>query len=148
SSVPYTRARRVLMADQSSEAERTEDATPRRRDEARDDGRIPRSQELTIAVSLLGSAAVLSMLGPYAGHRLFQIVGSGLAGVATRSLDIASATQMLRETGVHAFMATMGLIVAITSGSFVMAALQARGVMSLKPIMPQWSRIDPATNIK
>ena len=35
----------------------TEEATPKRRDEARNEGRIPRSQELTIAVSLLGSAA-------------------------------------------------------------------------------------------
>src|SRR5262249_37321756 len=67
---------------------------------------------------------------------------------ATRTLDVGSATQMLRETAIHAFMATLGLIVAITGGSFVMAALQARGVMSIKPITPQWSRIDPATNIK
>lgn len=131
-----------------SEAERSEEATPRRRDEARDEGRIPRSQELTIAASLLGSAAVLTLVGPFAARGLFEIMGSGLANVGTRTLDVASAIQMLRETGVHAFAATLGLIVALTGASFAMAAIQARGVMSLKPIMPQWSRIDPASNIK
>ena len=131
-----------------SEAERSEEATPRRRDEARDEGRIPRSQELTIAASLLGSAAVLTLVGPFAGHGLFRIMGSGLANIGTRTLDVASAIQMLRETGVHAFAAMLGLIVALTGASFAMAAIQARGVMSLKPIMPQWSRIDPASNIK
>jgi flagellar biosynthesis protein FlhB len=135
------------MADRP-EAERTEEATPRRREEARDEGRVPRSQELTIAVSLLGAAVVLNVVGPYAGRGLFQIVGSGLANVGATSLDIGSATQMLRLTGLHAFAATLGLIIALTAGSFVMAAVQARGVMSLKPIMPQWSRIDPASNIK
>ena len=50
---------------------------------------------------------------------------------------------LLRVTAFRAFAAMLGLIVALTAGSFAMAALQARGVMSLKPIMPQWSRIDP-----
>jgi flagellar biosynthetic protein FlhB len=40
------------------------------------------------------------------------------------------------------------MVIAMTLASFVMAALQARGVMSVKPIMPQWSRIDPSENFK
>ena len=66
------------MADRP-EAERTEEATPRKREEAREEGRIPRSQELTIAVSLLGCAAVISALAPIAGHGLFEIMGRGLS---------------------------------------------------------------------
>jgi flagellar biosynthetic protein FlhB len=75
-------------------------------------------------------------------------MGDGLAHVATTTLDPGSATMMLRVTALRAFTATLGLIAALTSASFVMAALQARGVLSIKPIMPQWSRINPATNIK
>src|SRR5581483_12024399 len=135
------------MADRP-EQDRTEEATPRRREEAHDEGRIPRSQELTVAVSLLGAAAALTAVSPLAGRGLLQVMGHGLASVGTMSLDAASATQLLRETGVRAFASTLGLIAALTTGSFVMAALQARGVMSLKPIMPQWSRLDPTQNIK
>jgi flagellar biosynthetic protein FlhB len=131
-----------------SEAERTEEATPRRRDDAREEGRIPRSQELTIAVSLLGSAIVLSSIAPMAGRSLFQIMGDGLANIGTVRVDYASAVTLLRATAGRAFGATMGLVLAMTGASFAMAALQARGVMSIKPLMPQLSRISPATNLK
>jgi flagellar biosynthetic protein FlhB len=131
-----------------SEAERTEDATQHRRDETRDEGRIPHSQELNVAMSLLGSALVLSAIAPIAGRGMFSIMGHGLASIGTITLDRDSATMMVREMAVRAFLATIGLIVALTASSFAMAALQARGVMSLKPIMPQWSRINPASNAK
>ncbi len=134
------------MAD--SEAEKTEDATQHRRDEAREDGKIPKSPELTVAASLLGSAAVLSMLAPVAGQGLFQIMGSGLASVGTMTLDGESAITLIRTTAMHAFAATFGLIAATTGAAAVMATLQARGTLSLKPIMPQFSRISPASNAK
>lgn len=136
------------MADSASEAERTEEATPRRRDDAREEGRIPKSQELTVAISLLGSAVVLSSVAPIAGHGLFNIMGDGLAHIGTLRVDQGSVVTILRETAARAFSATIGLVLAMTAASFAMAALQARGVFSLKPIMPQLSRISPASNLK
>lgn len=131
-----------------TEAERTEEATPRKREEAREEGRIPRSQELTVAASLLASAAVISSVAPIAGRGLFEIMGHSLANIGNISLDLDSAISLLRETGVRAFVSTIGMVVAMTLASFVMAALQARGIWSVKPIMPQWSRIDPTQNVK
>ena len=131
-----------------SEAERTEEATPRRRDEARKDGQIPRSAELTIAASLLGSAVVVNMLAPVAGRGLYAIMGHSLSSLGSISLDLQSATTLIRETAVRAFMATAGLIIAMTAATLVVAALQARGIMSVKPITPQFSRINPVTNAK
>lgn len=135
------------MSD-ASESERTEDPTPRRREEARDEGRIPRSQELTVAVSLLGSAAVLSAMTPLAGQKLVEIMGGSLASIGSIQLDPAATTSLLRDVGFRGFVATIGLIVAISGASFVVAALQARGTLSMKPLMPKWERLDPATNAK
>ncbi len=135
------------MAEQSS-GERTEEATQRRRDDAYNDGRVPRSQELTIAMSLLGSAAVLTGMTPVAAHGLFMIMGHALGNLGGISLDRDSATTLLRETGARAFAAMIGLILAMGGAGFVMAALQARGVMSLKPLTPQFSRINPVENAK
>ena len=133
---------------ETSESERTEEATPRRRDEARTDGKIPRSAELTIAASLLGSAVVINTLAPIAGHGLFTIMGHSLSSLGSVSLDVSSATMLIRETAVRAFAATAGLIVAMVSATFIVAALQARGVVSMKPITPQFSRINPVENAK
>ena len=77
------RARRSVMADRP-EAERTEDATPRRREEAHEEGRIPRSQELTIAVSLLAQRRRVEhrrARSPAAGCS--QIMGTSLASVGS-----------------------------------------------------------------
>lgn len=135
------------MAEET-EAERTEEATPKRRQDAHEEGRIPKSQELTIAVSLLGSAIVLSSVAPIAGQGLFELFGHGLANIGQLQLDASTATTLLRQTALRAAGATMGMVAAMTVGSFAMAALQARGVLSLKPITPQFSRINPAENVK
>ncbi|HTE45461.1 MAG TPA: EscU/YscU/HrcU family type III secretion system export apparatus switch protein [Gemmatimonadaceae bacterium] len=135
------------MSEQS-ESDRTEEATPRKREEARDEGRIPRSPELTVAMSLLGSALVLSVLTPVMGHGLLSILGHSLASVGSFTIDGSSATSLIRETAFRAFTATIGLVLAMSVAPFAIATLQARGVFSLKPITPQFSRISPATNIK
>ena len=102
------------MADRP-EAERTEEATPRSRDEAHEEGRIPRSQELTIAVSLLASAVVFSTVAPLAGRGLFQIMGTSLASVGATTLDAGSArAACARPRSAHSS-ATLGLIVALTA---------------------------------
>jgi flagellar biosynthetic protein FlhB len=51
------------MADQPA-AERTEQPTPRRLEKAREDGRVPQSQELASAISLLSLLLSLVVLGP------------------------------------------------------------------------------------
>jgi flagellar biosynthetic protein FlhB len=136
------------MAANGSEAEKSEEATPKRRDDAHEDGRIPKSQELTIAMSLLGSAIVLSSVAPVAGHNLFDLFAQGLSSLGHVSLDGESATTLIRQTAFHAAGAILGMVGALTAGSFIMAALQARGVLSLKPITPQFSRINPLENAK
>ena len=50
------------MADESP-GDKTEAATPRRREEARDSGRAPRSRDLTQAVLLTAGLLALSMTG-------------------------------------------------------------------------------------
>ena len=51
------------MAEHDDREQRTEDATPRRRDEAREKGQVPYSGELVAAVGLVGGAAVLGLGG-------------------------------------------------------------------------------------
>jgi flagellar biosynthetic protein FlhB len=133
---------------ESSESDRTEDATPHKRDEARKDGKIPRSQELTLAMSLLGSAVVLNTLTADAAHGLFAIMGHSLSSIGSVTLDSSSATTLIRSIAAQGFAAMIGLLVAMGVAPLAIAALQGRGVISMKPITPQMSRISPASNIK
>src|SRR3569833_31782 len=134
------------MAD--TEAERTEEATPKRRDEARDEGRIPKSQELTIAVSLLGSAMAISALTPMMGRSLRNILGEGLSQIGTLRVDMESAPLILRDTFMKAGSATLALLLALAAATLAIGALQARGVFSHKALEPKFNRLNPAENIK
>jgi flagellar biosynthetic protein FlhB len=109
---------------------------------------VPRSQELTIAVSLLGSALAISALAPIMGRSLMSIVGEGLTQIGTMRVDVGSAPLILRETFARAGMATLGLLLAMGGATLAIGALQARGVFSFKALAPKFSRISPAENFK
>ena len=72
------------MAEQNEGQERTEEATPRRREQAREQGQVPRSRELTTTALLLGAASTLMLLAPF-------IVGN-LRALATATLSQTAAS--------------------------------------------------------
>ena len=51
------------MADNDSDQEKTEEATPRRKSKAREEGQVPRSRELTTFLLLLGGVGGLWGMG-------------------------------------------------------------------------------------
>ena len=75
-----------------SDSERTEAATPRRREEARQDGNIARSPDLTAAGALLAAVVLLQVLGLRVFAALKQTVvtllGAESAGNPTRPDDL------------------------------------------------------------
>ena len=135
------------MSD-SSDAEKTEEATQHKKDEAREEGRIPKSNELTVALLLLGSAIVLNTAGRSLTSTVFHISGDVLANVGTMQIDAGSATVLLRDIGWRV-VAAIGLFISAMGGiALSVTALQARGVLSLKPLGPDFSRLSPMGGAK
>lgn len=135
------------MAEDSGQ-EKTEEATPRRRQDAHDEGNVPRSAELTTAVLLLGTALVLNVAGVSLAESMVGVFGSGLAHVGTVAVDAGSSVALLRELGMRALPALAWFLLAMTGLAFSISAVQARGVLSLKPLGPNWDRLNPAKNAK
>ncbi len=137
------------MAETMSGQERTEAATPRRREKEREEGRIARSQELPGAVALLGGIVGLAFAG-----------GSALASHAAASLREAmhwltvgtlteeGASALLRLTVQSSLGAIVPFAVAVAGPVLLVNAIQARGVISLTPITPKLSHIDPLKGLK
>lgn len=134
------------MAEQ--EGEKTEEATPRKRQEARDEGRIPRSQELPVAVLLLGTALVLTSVIPTVASQLMRIVGSSLASAGDPSFTGESAVKMVQHIAAQAGGAILLVAGSMAGIALAVGAVQARGVLSAKPLGPNWERINPAANVK
>lgn len=133
------------MAD--SEQEKTEEATPKRREDARRDGQVARSQELTTAVLLLASALTLSALTPGLGRALTEVFAYGLTAAGTE-LDGASATRLVQAIGWRTLAALGAVLAAMAGAALAVTAVQARGTLATKPLEPKWSRLSPLANGK
>lgn len=128
--------------------ERTEEASPRKLQEAHDEGRIARSQELTTAVALLGGAGALTLLGPGLARSLATGMSAGLDAAATPPESLEGAVALIRLTVLHNLAALSVVVFAMAGVTLMVTASQARGVFSTKPLGPDWKRINPLTNAR
>jgi flagellar biosynthetic protein FlhB len=132
----------------SDDGERTEEATPKKKQEARDDGKIVKSPELSVAFLLLGTALVLNTVVPSVSGKLMAMLGSSLASAGDPAFSAEGAVKQLQGTGWR----VLGMIAMISASlagiSLVINAAQARGVVSTKPITPDFERISPMAGFK
>lgn len=135
------------MAEEAGQ-ERTEAATARRREDARKEGRIPKSPELNVAVLLLGSAVVLNTLGPALAARLAETMQSALFLAGTASLDRGSTITLVRGIGWRIFAGVSATLLSLGLLAGGMAAVQARGVLTTQPLEPKFERINPLANAR
>jgi len=90
------------MAQESESGEKTEDATPRRREEAREKGQVALSSEFMSAITLGGALGAALLVG----IPIMQSLGAGVRGSlmelgkdGTRVLDIPSAVEIVSNWG-------------------------------------------------
>ena len=86
------------MADDSDQ-DKTEDPTPHRRQEAREEGNVARSQDLTSTALVAGLLVTLYVFGPDLLGSWKQIVALMLSGDEIARLDPRDLTQTLKDVG-------------------------------------------------
>jgi flagellar biosynthetic protein FlhB len=123
--------------------DKTEEATPRRIEKAREEGQIALSREVVGFVAL-GFALIGMTLGlPPLIYELMR----GMRGVMENSHQLQIglvATEMMRMALI-AVLPVMGLALL---GAIAGTMLQSRGLVSAKSLKPQFSRISPVSGIK
>lgn len=131
-------------------ADRTEKATPKRREEARKKGQVARSVDLGGAVVLLAGLLAISLLAPHTAGVMERALRSGLAGIAEpqRLMTGAGLASLFAET-----LRSVVLGVAPIAGVCVLAGVVANlGQVGLKPatqaLVPDPKRINPLSGAK
>jgi flagellar biosynthetic protein FlhB len=138
------------MAEPRDDQERTEDPTALRRERAREEGQNPRSVDLSAAAMLLAGSLALGSSGGLTLTRGLEAVfrETGRYLVDANALDQASAVGLLRFVTREALTAAFPVLFAITACALVVNAIQARGTLSLTPLTPKWSHLDPSAGFK
>ncbi len=127
--------------------EKTEQATPRRREKAREKGDVPKSRELTsllpvwtILLYLLFSGAFFSSLLTYFGSSLRR--GVTMTLTETTLMDVFKADTM--QMG----MMMLPLFMLMLAGVLIVHFLQTGFLLSTVPLTPDLSKINPLQGIK
>lgn len=137
------------MADNEKDfQERTEQATPKRREDARRKGQVARSRELTIAAILLGGAAVLTGARPHFGASMQELVRSGLTIDRSGIEQPRYMIHALGEAGLSALGAFAPLLLVLLLAAIAGGLTVGGWVFSSEALAPQFSRLDPIQGIK
>jgi flagellar biosynthesis protein FlhB len=129
------------MADQ--DGDKTQEATPHRRQEARKEGQVPRSQDLVSAVLLIVGLVVLMMSGGQLVEYLGRYTAGQLGGHAWLSPDLDSCMRHWNDTlwELGKYLAPIfGLILA---GAVLINLAQVGFLFLPDKLAPDLTRLDP-----
>ena len=131
------------MAEADNGQERTEEATSKRKQEAREKGQIARSRELNTFLMLLASGAGMMFLGDDMVRGLMKILEDNLVIPRT---DIFDVSVMMRNF-VSSIYSALSSILPVFSLLVLVAILAPMAMggwsFSLHPMKPEYSKIDP-----
>lgn len=136
------------MADDASDLERTEPATSKRLQEARDRGQVARSPELTTFSVLLMSGIILVFSGPLLMRGLQEIMRRGL----TLDRDVGFRTEAMALRlfdGLSAgLLALAPLFAAVALVAIIAPMLMSGWLFSWQPLQPNLGRLNPISGLR
>jgi flagellar biosynthetic protein FlhB len=134
------------MAEKHDRDQRTEAPTPKRLQDARERGEVPRSRELTgAAVMLAGSTALLMLGGDLAGR-----LGAVMRGALTADVlhgDAPQPTELLGQALLDTGIALAPFLGAVTLAAVAAPALLGGWVVSGKALVPNAGRLNPLAGL-
>lgn len=126
-----------------NDADRTEQPTTKRLEEARKKGQVPRSIELTTAAVVLIAGAGLHYLGHGLGKSLAELMRAGLALTRDQALDDSQAISMFAASTLHAMLACAPIL-GLTLVAALLAPLAIGGWnLSFGVLAPDFTRLSP-----
>ncbi|TYP59912.1 flagellar biosynthesis protein FlhB [Thermosediminibacter litoriperuensis] len=129
--------------------EKTEKATPRRRQKARERGQVFSSRELNSALILLASFVLIKIFGTY----IFENTGSLLRhflieNLKRQELSINDIYGIFYTSIIITLKSTAPVAVGIVSIGLLVNFLQVGFIFSLEPVYPKLDRINPVEGVK
>src|SRR5262245_39058233 len=128
------------MAEHDDREQRTEEATPRRREEARERGQVPLSMELVSAVGLAAGVGILAAGGGQLAHAIAGEMEGGFhaLGLGTGNLSVPESAALLRGS----VTAVLGALCMVIVPTVLVCALTGYAQVGFR-FSPKALEIDP-----
>lgn len=140
-----------FFAKDGEGGEKTEPATSKKLEKAREEGQAPKSQDLNTAVLLFVLFVSLRVFGNFMLERIyhsFHFFYNGISEYAGEDFTIARAEGLFSTGLVDILIICLPILALSFLGAFIVNVVQVKWKVTLKPLMPKPSRINPISGIK
>lgn len=134
------------MADTSKD-DKTEAASPRKIDKAREEGQIVRSRELNTFLMLLVGVGALWGMGGHLFDRLSQLMEQALLFDRAQAFDPARMLQVAWALGQAGLLAVLPFLLIMALTAIAASVLLGGLVVTLKALQPNFARLNPLSGL-
>lgn len=131
------------MAENQTGQERTEEATPKKREDSRKKGDIPRSRELTTAMILFGAIAGFSMNADHFFSGLLDVLRQNFSLSRADIFDPMHTYYASIDAGLTALTAMTPIFIIITIIALIAPAAVGGWSFDATASVPKFSKLDP-----
>ena len=136
------------MAEQDSAQERTEEATPKRRLDAKEKGNVARSRELNTMAVLMSGAGGLLIFGGMISAGLERMFSFNMRLSRADIFDEGQMMTHLYASLIDSAYMLLPLFLLLLLASIIGPIALGGWVMSSQALLPKWDRIDPTAGLK
>ena len=132
---------------ETEQGDRTERPTPRRLQEARRRGEVPRSRDLSAALVTLAGGVGLTLLGGAVGGRLLALVAGSMSFTRGAAMDVGQILPALGTASLQGLLAMAPILGLLLAAALLAPLLIGGWNFSGEPLALNWSRLDPIAGL-
>lgn len=136
------------MAEETEDQEKTEEATPRRLEKAREDGQVARSRELTTVMLLFGGVGGLWSMGPTLFDQVGMVMEQSFLFDRRQGFDSTVMLTHAVDLGARTLFALIPLFLMLALIALISPNLLGGFLISAKSLKPQPSKLNPIKGLK
>ena len=140
-----------FFAKDGEGGEKTEPATPKKLEKAREEGQAPKSQDLNTAILLLVLFGSLKIFGSYILGRfydMFRFFYGSISDYATEDFTVARAHALFQFGMMEITLTILPIIALAVVGAVVVNVVQVKWKVTTKPLKPKPNKINPISGLK
>lgn len=132
---------------EDSDLERTEPASSRRIEQAREKGQVARSRELSTFTVLIAAGAGLMMMGPQLMDSLAGVMRGGLVLDRAAAFDTSMMLSRFHQLSLNALVALFPFILLMVVAAIFAPMVLSGWLFTFQALQPDFSRLDPLKGI-
>ncbi|KSV60694.1 flagellar biosynthesis protein FlhB [Acetivibrio ethanolgignens] len=140
-----------FFAKEGAGGEKTEDATAKKLNDAREEGQVARSQDLLVAAILMTLFLTLKVTVGYIGKTFlenYQLFYKMIPGIAGDTFTLNTSSSLMREALLRIIMVALPFFVGAVVVAFVVNVFQVKWKPTLKPLKPKFNKFNPIQGFK